>query len=211
MRVLAVEDDPVQARVLQSALEAEGFQVVGTVARGEEVLERVSATGPDLVFMDIELGPGEDGVSAAIRLRREASVPVIFLTGHADAATLERARVAEPYGYLLKPLDPRYLRVTAEMALHKHRMEEERRELTERLQAALDEVFQLQGLLPVCAWCRRVRDDDGYWKSLESYVARHLSAAVTHGICTDCQGRHFPEAGDPRGAEGGGEAGGPAD
>jgi hypothetical protein len=68
-------------------------------------------------------------------------------------------------------------------------MERERQELTERLQAALAEVEQLQGLLPVCAWCRRVRDDKGYWENLEGYLARHLNTKYSHGICQDCLAR----------------------
>lgn len=92
----------------------------------------------------------------------------------------------EPYGYLLKPVDPRDLRPTIEVALHKHRMEMERRDLSERLRQALEEVEQLRGLLPVCAWCRRVRDDDGYWDTLEGYLSKHLKTTYTHGICADC-------------------------
>jgi DNA-binding NtrC family response regulator len=107
------------------------------------------------------------------------------VTGTA-ATGAQAIELAGAHGYLLKPLDARALRPTVEMALAKQKLERERLELIEHLEGALAEVAQLRGLLPVCAWCKKVRDDAGYWDSIEGYLARHLSTQYTHGICQDC-------------------------
>ncbi len=192
IHVLLVEDDSDQAHLTQKLLEKEGYQV-SVVGTGARAVDETETRDPDLILMDIGLAGGMDGVEAAVLVRKRTGKPVVFLTAHADAKTLERAREAEPYGYLIKPVDPQYFRPTVEMALHKYRMERERQELTQRLREALSEVEQLRGLLPVCAWCRRVRDDAGYWDSLEGYLSRRLSTAYSHGICADCMQEHFPD------------------
>jgi AmiR/NasT family two-component response regulator len=188
-RILIVEDVGSVALVLTAALEAMGYEVVGSACEGAEAVRLTEEHGPDVVFMDIALEGDMDGVEAAGTIRSEFGTPVVFLTSHTDAPTLERARTIEPHGYLVKPLEPRMLRPTVEMALHKHRMEIERQELTQRLQEALEEVDQLRGMLPVCAWCRRVRDDDGYWDTIEGYLSKHLSTQYTHGMCQECAGK----------------------
>jgi CheY-like chemotaxis protein len=184
--MLVVEDDQGAALLINTILRHQGYQVIGNAVTGPRALELAAAERPDLVLMDITLAGEMDGIEAAKQIQERTSCPVVFLTAQTAPEVLERARAVEPYGYLVKPFDPRLLHPTIEMALHKHRMERERQELTERLQRALAEVEQLRGLLPVCAWCRRVRDDHGYWETLEKYVERHLHTQYTHGICQEC-------------------------
>jgi two-component system, response regulator PdtaR len=186
VRILVVEDDPTTALLVSTVLGSEGYTVVGSAASGPDAITLTDRERPDLVLMDVELAGEMDGIDAAFAIREGVACPVVFLTSHTDPEVLERARAVEPHGYLLKPLDPRALRPTIEMALHKHKMERERQELIERLEAALAEVEQLRGLFPVCAWCKKVRDDEGYWDSIEGYLARHLNTQYTHGICQDC-------------------------
>ena len=186
VRILVVEDDPDAALLVTTVLGTEGYEVVGSASAGPQAIELNAASRPDLVLMDIELAGEMDGIDAAHSIREGTGTPIVFLTSHTHRGVLARARTVEPHGYLLKPLDPRALRPAIEMALHKHRMERERQELIERLENALAEVKQLQGLFPICAWCRKVRDDEGYWDSIEGYLARHLNTQYTHGICQDC-------------------------
>ena len=186
VRILVVEDDPTTALLVSTVLDSEGYAVVGSAASGPDAITLTDRERPDLVLMDVELAGEMDGIDAAFAIREGIACPVVFLTSHTDPAVLERARAVEPHGYLLKPLDPRALRPAIERALHKHKMERERQELIERLEAALAEVEQLRGLFPVCAWCKKVRDDEGYWDSIEGYLARHLNTQYTHGICQDC-------------------------
>jgi CheY-like chemotaxis protein len=186
VRILVVEDDPTTSLLVASAVRHDGYRVAGTATSGPEAIALAEAERPDLILMDIELSGDMDGIDAARAIREGLGCPVIFVTSHTDPAVLARASRVEAHGYLLKPVDPRALRPAVEMALHKHRMEREREELIDRLEQALAEVNQLRGLLPVCAWCKKVRDDQGYWDNIEGYLARHLSTRYTHGICQEC-------------------------
>jgi response regulator RpfG family c-di-GMP phosphodiesterase len=118
---------------------------------------------------------------------------VIFLTSYSDRETLSRARVSEPYGYLLKPFDEQLLAITIEMAIYKHRMERERERLRRDLEASQQEIRTLSGLLPICCHCKKIRNDKGYWEQIDSYISRHSIAQFSHGICLDCFSSRHPE------------------
>jgi PAS domain S-box-containing protein len=116
-----VEDEGLIAHDITSRLAALGHHVVGTVSTAEEAIEH--AAGADLVLMDIRIDGQRDGIAAAQEVRARHHVPVVFLTAHADRATLERAKAADPFGYITKPLGPSSLNTSIEMAIYKHRME----------------------------------------------------------------------------------------
>jgi len=120
-RVLVVEDEGLIAHDIATRLEALGHQVVGTVATAEEAIAQAGAA--DLVLMDIRIDGKGDGIAAAQEVRARHRVPVVFLTAHADRATLERAKGAGPFGYIVKPLGPASLHTSIEMAVYKHKME----------------------------------------------------------------------------------------
>jgi len=136
-RILIVEDESIVAKDIQHSLTGLGYTVAGVVAFGEEAVERVGTLKPDLILMDVMLKGAMDGIEAAERIRREHSVPVIYLTAYADDDTLRRAKVTEAFGYLLKPFEDRELRTTIEMALYKHIMERKLRESREWLETTL--------------------------------------------------------------------------
>jgi len=125
--VMVVEDEYVLARDLANRLEQFGYQVCGPASQGAAALELAGQCRPDLVLMDIRLGGDLDGIATAVELRRRLDVPVVFLTAFADDDTLERAKVAEPHGYLLKPCEDRELRTVIEMSLARHDAEVSRR------------------------------------------------------------------------------------
>jgi two-component system, cell cycle sensor histidine kinase and response regulator CckA len=139
-RVVIAEDESLIAEELRTRLQRMGLDVSCTVASAEDALDAVARTSPDLVLMDIQLKGRMDGIEAAGRIRQRFHVPVIYLTAHSDAATIARAKVTEPFGYLLKPFDERDLRVTIELALHKHEMEWRLRESEERLSTTLTSI-----------------------------------------------------------------------
>lgn len=120
-KVLVVEDEGLIAHDIATRLEALGHQVVATVATADEAVER--AAGADVVLMDIRIDGQRDGIAAAQEVRARHHVPVVFLTAHADRATLERAKSAAPFGYITKPLGPASLHTSIEIAVYKHRME----------------------------------------------------------------------------------------
>ncbi len=140
-RILVVEDEFIVALEIGERLSAMGYRVVGSAADGERALELVSRSRPDLVLMDIRLQGEMDGIGAAQEIHRRFHLPVIFLTAYSEDATLERAKLAEPYGYILKPFDDRELKSGIEIALHKHSAEEEIRRLN-RLYDVLSQVNQ---------------------------------------------------------------------
>ena len=132
IRILVVEDETIVALDLQNSLKFLGYDVVGLAASGSEAITKAGKTQPDLVVMDIMLRGDMDGVQAAETIHKLLGVPVIFLTACADESTLQRAKVTEPFGYMIKPFDERELHSHIEIALYKHRMERQLRESEER-------------------------------------------------------------------------------
>jgi two-component system cell cycle sensor histidine kinase/response regulator CckA len=122
-RILVVEDEVIIAMEIRDRLGKLGYTVTGVAPSGEEAIRKMVETQPDLVLMDIMLEGPMDGVETAERIRATHDVPVIFLTAYSDSTTLERAKISEPFGYILKPFDERELHTTIEIALYRHQME----------------------------------------------------------------------------------------
>jgi len=320
-RILLVEDEAVTAMDLQSNLIRLGYEVPTIVASGADAIRAAGESTPDLILMDISLAGPLSGIEAADVIRKTHAVPIIFLTAHADDATLARAKRTEPFGYLPKPCGLDTLVTTIEVALYKaeadaqrreletalkeseekfrtvadhtydweywigaddkfiyispscervsgrsaadfianpallrqilhpddlaaydsHRQEakarqksgelefrivrpdgsirwvghtcqpvrddeghfigtrgsnrdiskrkaaeQEREQLVVELQDALAKVKLLSGFLPICASCKKIRNDAGYWQQIEIYIHDHSEATFSHGICPDC-------------------------
>lgn len=132
IRILVVEDESIVAADIQDRLEALGYEVPATVGWGEKAVELAGALRPDLVLMDIQLKGRMDGVEAAHQIRRRFNIPVVYLTANADHPTVQRAKVTEPFGYVIKPFEERELHTTIEVALYKHRAEQTLKESEER-------------------------------------------------------------------------------
>lgn len=123
IRILIVEDEGLVARDIENMVKNLGYTVSAVVATGEDAIERAEQHHPDLVLMDIILRGNVDGVQAAEKIRDKLNIPVIYLTAHTDEQTLQRAKVTEPFGYSLKPIEQKELLTAIEMALYKHKME----------------------------------------------------------------------------------------
>jgi hypothetical protein len=136
-RILIAEDEGIIAADIGRRLTRLGYEVVGPADTGEEAVRLAASLRPDLVLMDIRLKGPVDGIEATDRIHRDREVPVVYLTAHADEATLARAKVTEPFGYILKPLQERDLRSVVETALYKHRAERALRDSERRHAAAL--------------------------------------------------------------------------
>ena len=128
-RIAVVEDEAIVALDIEDRLIAMGYGLAGRVATGEEALVLAAQQRPDLFLMDIHLQGPMDGITAAAEIYRRFHRPVIFLTAFSEEATLEKAKTAEPYGFILKPFDDRELKSAIEIALYKHGSEEEIRRL----------------------------------------------------------------------------------
>jgi PAS domain S-box-containing protein len=139
-RILIVEDESIVALDIQRRLIRLGYDVPAIASSWEEALQIVTQTFPDLVLMDIKLRGEVDGVEAAERIRSHSDVPVIYLSAYADEETIQRAKITEPFGYLLKPFEETELHTTIEVALYKHAMEKRLRESEEWLSITLKSI-----------------------------------------------------------------------
>ncbi len=139
-RILIVEDESIVARDVEYMLKSIGYDVPAVTASGEKAIEKAAETSPDLVLMDIMLKGDMDGVEAAKQIHSRFHIPVIYVTAYADENTLQRAKVTEPFGYIIKPFHERELRTTIEMALYRHRMERKLKESEEWFSTALKSI-----------------------------------------------------------------------
>jgi len=139
-RILIVEDEAVIALDLRRRLETLGYTVAAVVFSGEAALQEAIQTQPDLVLMDIQLKGGVSGIDAAGQISTQLQIPVIYLTAHADEATIQEAKATNPSGYLLKPLKDHELQVSIEMMLYRHTMERRLRQREQRLAAVLGSI-----------------------------------------------------------------------
>lgn len=143
-RILVVEDEAIVARDIQLQLVELGYEAAGHAARGDEAIALAKALRPQLVLMDIQLAGDMDGIAAAQVMRTQLGLPVVFLTAFAADDTLERAKLTEPYGYILKPFSERELRTVLTMALYKHQVEAQLRDNTLQLQTLSRRVLEAQ-------------------------------------------------------------------
>ena len=123
MTILVVEDEAVVREYIRGTLETLGYRVPATVANGRDAVTRAEKLRPDLVLMDIRLKGEIDGIEAASQIGAVYGIPVVYLTSYADEETLNRAKMTNPAGYIMKPFNEQELRATIEIAVYKHRME----------------------------------------------------------------------------------------
>jgi AmiR/NasT family two-component response regulator len=137
-RIFIVEDESIVALDIHNSLAASGYEIVGQTNRGEDAVKLTGELQPDLILMDIGLKGEVDGIEAATRIRRQFDLPVIFLTAFTTPTILERARQAEPFGYVVKPFDERELIGNIKMAVYKYRMEKKLRESENKFRRVIE-------------------------------------------------------------------------
>lgn len=195
MRILIAEDDPISRRVLESALVKWGHEVVA-VETGTAALERLQATdAPHLAILDWMM-PGMDGVEVCTelyRLPRDQVLYVILLTARGQKEDIVTGLDAGADDYLVKPFDREELRARLNAGIRIVTLQLELADRVKQLQEALQRVHQLQGLLPICAYCKKVRDDKNYWHEVETYIGERSGTAFSHGVCPQCRDRIVKE------------------
>ncbi|MDF0665416.1 MAG: response regulator [Nitrospira sp.] len=138
--ILVVEDERIIAKSIEKRLKGLGYEVTGLASTGEEAIRQATQGRPDLILMDIQLGSGMDGVEAANLIRTRLGTPIVFLTAHSDEATLQRAKVTEPSGFILKPYEDRDIQTAVEIGLYKSMMDRRLRENEQWLEGILTSI-----------------------------------------------------------------------
>ena len=187
-KVLVADDDPVSQRLVVSTLEKWGYEVVA-VNNGVDAWRWLEGENPPSIAILDWMMPGMTGLEICQRARQKAetaSVYLILLTARGERADLVRGLEAGANDFVIKPYDRDELRARVQVGL---RVVELRASLAQRvieLEGALTRVKLLQGLLPICSYCMKIRDDRNYWQRVENYISEHSEATFSHGICPDC-------------------------
>tara|TARA_B100000959_G_scaffold287241_1_gene370402 strand:- start:5072 stop:5743 length:672 start_codon:yes stop_codon:yes gene_type:complete len=200
VKILIVEDQFLVANDIKDNLENLGYEISAIATSGEKAVKKAGEGKTDLVLMDIVLKGEMDGIEAAEIIRSRFDLPVIFLTAYRDPKILERAKISEPFGYLIKPFEANELHSNVEIALYKHKIEiekkkagEERKKLIHKLKEDLADVKKLSGLLPICASCKKIRNEEGNWNQIEEYLRDRSEVKFSHGVCPECAKNLYPD------------------
>jgi len=192
LRVLIADDQETMSTLIKHQLIKIGHEIVGRAKNGQEAVELTLQLKPDIVLLDIEM-PEMDGLEAARLIQEKCPRPVVLLTGHDDPEMVRQASKVGVGAYLIKPPSAPEMERTMIIAVARFADLMELRRLNIELQSALDSVKTLSGLLPICASCKKIRDDEGYWEAVETYFKRHTEIEFSHGLCPTCITKLYPE------------------
>jgi PAS domain S-box-containing protein len=171
-KILIVEDEAIVAKDLQYRLNKFGYTVPEIASSGEEAINKALQISPDLVLMDIRLKGKMDGIEAAQEIYRRLNIPVIYLTAYADDNTLERAKITEPFGYLIKPFKEKELQTNIEITLIKHRLERQLKANQKWMDALLKSISDgviASDLQDLVTFMNPVAENLTGWKQEEAY------------------------------------------
>ena len=199
IQILVAEDEPVSRLLLEQSLIDWGYAPV-ICSDGEEAWHSLQRAGaPRIAVLDWMM-PNMDGLEVC-RAVRAAGQPIepylIILTARTGQENVIRGLQAGADDYLTKPIDRGELEMRLQVAVRVISLQQRLAERVVELEAALGRVRQLHGLLPICAYCKRIRDDRNYWSQLETYLGQHSDVTFSHGICPSCLERVMSESNEP--------------
>jgi len=195
--IVLIDDEVDYANMLRIRLESVGYNP-SIFSDPLEGIMHIQKDPPDLILLDINM-PGMDGLEMCKRLKeseKTRDVPVIFLTARVESQDVVRGFEVGGVDYITKPVNAQVLLARVKTHVSLKKAHDEQKVLIQQLQESLSEIKTLTGLLPMCAHCKKIRDDKGYWEKVEVYIEDHSEAEFSHGICPDCIKKLYPELGD---------------
>jgi PleD family two-component response regulator len=192
--ILVVDDTPANLRLLFRLLTEQGYRV-RAVSSGANALESIQQALPDLILLDIMM-PEMNGYQVSEQLKRDErtrDIPIIFVSAMDEVQDKVMAFRAGGVDYVTKPFQAEEVLARVQTHLRLRRLQKQLAQRVCELEDALAQVRTLRGLLPICASCKKVRDDQGYWHDVEEYLHEHAHVDLSHGICPDCFQKLYPE------------------
>ncbi|GAB6097421.1 hypothetical protein JCM14469_36750 [Desulfatiferula olefinivorans] len=198
MRILIADDDTTTRMMLSGILKKSGFEIVEASGGREAMAHLLGPEPPSMAIVDWMM-PEIDGIEVIRRVRIKTAASdrppyLIMLTTKAETADIITGLEAGADDYLSKPFSLDELRARVAVGRKVIDLQNRLAAQIQKLKAALDENRTLQGILPICMFCKKIRNDKGYWDQVEAYVSRHSTAEFSHGICPDCLALHYPDA-----------------
>ena len=188
MRVLIADDEATTRHLIQRTLGNWGFEVLAA-ENGTEALRILQGSNrPEIALLDWVM-PGVDGLEVCRRMRAalpDAPSYIILITARGGLANVVQGLESGADDYVTKPFDPRELRARLHAGARVVQLQKALLERNRELVEALKRVKQLQGLLPICSYCKKIRNDRNYWEQVDAYVASHSEVQFSHGVCPDC-------------------------
>jgi DNA-binding response OmpR family regulator len=188
MRVLIADDDAASRHLLRAALSGWGFAITEAVEGGEALRILEGSSPPDIALLDWIM-PGVDGLEICRHVRADlpaAPTYIILVTARGGVESVMQGLQAGADDYIAKPFDARELRARLHAGVRIVELQKALLERFHELEEALKRVKQLQGLLPICSYCKKIRNDRNYWEQVDSYLASHSEVQFSHGVCPDC-------------------------
>jgi sigma-B regulation protein RsbU (phosphoserine phosphatase) len=188
MKILIAEDDAVSNLILRTVLTQFGHEVI-SVVDGNAAWEKLQEDeAPSLAILDWMM-PGMDGAEICSRIRKRSTqhpTYVILLTAKAGKESIVEGLAAGADDYLTKPFDREELRVRIQVGERIIKLQHSLTARIQELEDALTQIKQLQGILPICSYCNRIRDDKDYWQQVDRYFSEHSEISFSHSICPTC-------------------------
>ncbi len=188
MRLLIAEDDRISRRMLEATLTKWGYEVMVTCDGRAALKVLAGENAPKLAILDWMM-PEMDGVEVCRKVRAaQISEPtyILLLTAKGSKADIVTGLESGADDYLAKPFDRNELRARLRVGVRMVQMQTNLAERIRQLEDALSRVKQLQGLVPICSYCKKVRDDQNYWQQVDAYMSAHTEARFSHSICPTC-------------------------
>jgi phosphoserine phosphatase RsbU/P len=191
MTVLIADDDKLTLNVLNDTLTRAGYDVL-TATDGDQAWKKLQQSNATLAVLDWIM-PGMEGIEICQRAQKEPKLAnryFILLTGKSKTEDLVAGLQSGASDYLRKPFDEAELLARVEVGVRFIELQRKLGERVEEMEKALAQVRRLEGLLPICSYCKRIRNEQDYWERVDNYISQHANVRFSHNICPECYEKH---------------------